>query len=279
MTAPQSNSTIPGQTPAARQAAVTMASGSHAEKLDNTFTSFARNPFLELHAFVIGDRLPERRLPQISYHLIPPDPSFSHPMREIYYRRLALLDELGVDYAVVVDNHDVLCMQSIPELPALLRGAAAGACVEHDGGKYIAGQGYTSSYFNAGVTFWHVPASRQIRADIVARGRARFRSVEDQLTLNEVLHTRYYDQMIILPCQYNYRPCLAPTRVRGWPTVTHLDGVRIYHNAHSIEAARRLVPSPAKADLPDLQADQGPLTPRQLFWRRVQHRFFSRHKV
>ncbi len=262
-----------------RQAVVTVASGGHAERLDKTFTSFAQNPFLELHAFVIGDQLPQRQLPGIHYHLEPPDPRFLLPMREIYYRRMVLIDKLGVDFAVVVDNHDVLCMQRIPELPALLRGAAVGACVEHDGGKYVAGQGYTSSYFNAGVTFWNVAASRQIREDVYARGRARFRSVEDQLTLNEVVHTRYYDQMIILPCQYNYRPCLAPKKVRHWPTVTHLDGVRIYHNVYSLEAARKLLPVRAKALLSDFPPDRGPLTAFQQFLRRVQHRLLTPHKV
>jgi hypothetical protein len=265
--------------PNARQAAVTVASGSHAEKLDHTFTSFAQNPFLELHAFIIGDRLPERQLPGITYHLEKPDSSYQHFLREIYYRRLLFIDQLACEYAVVVDNHDVLCLQPIPELPALLRGAAVGACVEHDGGKYIEGQGYTSSYVNAGVTLWNIPASRRIRADIAARGRARFRSVEDQLTLNEVIHTRYYDDLILLPCQYNYRPCLAPTRVRAWPTVPHLDGVRIYHNVYSLEAARKLLPVKGKATLADLPADSGPVTSFQRFMRRIRHRLLYRHNV
>jgi hypothetical protein len=262
-----------------RQAAVTVASGSHAERLDKTFTTFAQNPFLELHAFILGERLPERQLPGITYHLRAPDPTYQHFLREIYYRRFAFLDELDCAYAVIVDNHDVLCLQPIPELAVLLRGAAVGACVEHAGGKYIAGQSYTSSYVNAGVTFWNIQSSRQIRADIVARGRTRFRSIEDQLTLNEVVHTRYYDELILLPCQYNYRPCLAPTRVRGWPTVDHLDGVRIYHNVYSLEAARKLLPVASRARLEDLPPDAGELTPFQRFCRRAQHRLFYRHKV
>jgi len=263
----------------ARQAVVTVASGSHAERLDKTFTSFAQNPFLELHAFIIGERLPERQLPGIVYHLRDPDPTYQHFLREIYYRRFSFLDEIGCDYAVVVDNHDVLCLQLIPELPRLLRGAAVGACVEHAGGKYIDGQGYTSSYLNAGVTFWNIPQSRPIREDIVARGRSCFRSIEDQLTLNEVVHTRYYDDLVILPCQYNYRPCLAPTRVRGWPTVDHLDGVRIYHNVYSLEAARKLLPVPARARLAELVPDVGVLTPFQRFCRRARHRLGYRHRV
>ncbi|HNU99161.1 MAG TPA: hypothetical protein PKK20_04415 [Verrucomicrobiota bacterium] len=262
-----------------RQAVVTVASGQHTEILDRTFTSFGQNPFLELHAFILGERLPQRQLPGIVYHLREPDPTYQHFLREIYYRRFALIDELDCDYALIVDNHDVLCLQPIPEIPALLRGAAVGACVEHAGGKYIAGQGYTSSYVNAGVTFWNIAASRRIRADVVARGRARFRSIEDQLTLNEVVHTRYYDDLILLPCQYNYRPCLAPTRVRGWPTVSHLDGVRIYHNVYSLDAARKLIPVAARAALETLPPDGRALTPFQRFRRRVQHRLFYRHQV
>jgi lipopolysaccharide biosynthesis glycosyltransferase len=261
-----------------RQAAVAVATGSYAETLDHTFTSFAINPFLELHAVVIGDKLPDRQLPGIHYHLRAPDPAYHHPMREIYYRRFLFLDELGADYAVVVDNHDVLCMQPLPELPMLLRGAAFGACVEHAGSRYIEGQGYTSNYFNAGVTFWDVKASQAIRADIAARGRARFRSVEDQLTLNEVVNTKYYDQIVVLPCQYNYRPCLAPKKLRNWPTVNHLNGISIYHNVHCIEAARCLIPSQAKAILEDLPQDKGSITPLQQFWRKVQLRF-RRHYV
>jgi hypothetical protein len=259
--------------PSPRQAVVTVASGGHAEKLDKTFTSFAVNPFLELHAFIIGDRLPERRLPGITYHLEAPDPSYSHPMREIYYRRLLFIDQIEAEFALIVDNHDVLCLQPIPELPRLLRGAPFGAVVEHTGGRYLAGQGYTSCYLNAGVTFWHIASSRKLREAIVARGRSRYRSVEDQLTLNEVVHTRFYDDLIVLPSQYNYRACLAPVKFSNWPTVTHLDGVRIYHNVYSLEAARKLLPLPPLASLPELTADAGPLTPRQQFWRRLRHRF------
>jgi hypothetical protein len=199
-------------------------------------------------------------------------------MRELYYRRMLFLDTLDLEYAVLVDNHDVLCLQPIPELPALLRGAALGACVEHAGGRYLAGQGYTSAYLNAGVTFWHIPSSRRLREDYAARGRARFRSVEDQLTLNEVVHTRYYDDLVILPSQYNYRACLAPVRFRDWPTVTHLDGVRIYHNVYCLEAARRLLPVRPRAALPDLPPDPGPLSPFRQFCRKVRLRL-APHRV
>jgi len=264
--------------PSPRQAVVTAAFGPHAELLDRTFTTFAQNPHLELHAFIIGARLPERQCPGVTYHLEAPEPAFSHPARDLYYRRLVFLDSLGVEFALLVDNADVLCMQPLPSLPALLRGAALGACVEHAGSRYLAGQGYTSNYLNAGVTFWNVPASRQMRQEIVARGRARFRSIEDQLTLNEVVNARHLDELVILPCQYNYRALLAPARLRAWPTVTHLDGVKIYHNLWCLDAAKRLIPTRPAAALPDLPPDAGPLTPWRQFWRRVRHRL-SPHYV
>ncbi len=258
-------------TPSEKQAVVTVATGPFAERLDYTFTSFAKNPFLNLHAFIIGDRLPEKRLPGITYHLEKPDPAFSHEMRDAYYRRMLFIDQLEEEYALIVDNSDVLCLQPLPRLPQLLRGASLGACVEHDGSRYILGQGYTSAYINCGVTFWHVPSSRQMRQDFVARGRTRFRSVEDQLTFNEVVQTRFYDQMIILPCQYNFRAHYKQ-RVRGWPVVDSLDGVRIYHNAASMPEAKKLESVRPLAELPPLEPDAGPLTKRQQFWRKVQLR-------
>ncbi|MBI3417555.1 MAG: hypothetical protein HY043_19870 [Verrucomicrobia bacterium] len=256
-----------------RQAVVTVASGIHAEKLDKTFISFAQNPFLELHAFIIGSELPSRQLPGIFYHLEAPDHSFSHEMRDIYYRRLIFVDQLEVDYALIVDNSDVLCVQPLPEFPQLMRGASVAACTEHAGSRYLAGQGYTSAYINAGITFWHVPTSAKMRAEIVERGRTCFRSIEDQLTLNEVLHTCYYEQLILLPSQYNYRACLAPKRIRGWPTVTHLDGVMLYHNSHCIDAAKKLIPVKSHALLTDLPRDERPLTRYEQFWRKVRNRF------
>ena len=259
--------------PSARQVVVTVATGKFAERLDNTFTSFAQNPSVELHAFIIGEKLPERQTPGIQYHLEAPDPSFSHEMRDIYYRRFRFVDKLDAEYALIVDNSDVLCLQPLPPFSELLHGAAVAASVEHAGSRYLAGQGYTSTYINAGVTFWHLPASRQMREEIVKRGRDCFRSVEDQLTLNEVLHTLYYDQLILLPSQYNYRAFLAPKRIRGWPTVTRLDGVMIYHNSFCIDAAKKLIPVKPKADLPNLPRDEKPLAAREQFWRKVRHRF------
>jgi hypothetical protein len=257
---------------APKQIVVTVAFGSFAERLDRTFTSFAQNAFLELHAFIIGDKLPEKRFPGVNYHLRPPDPAFSHPLRDAVYRRWLFIDELEAEYALVVDNNDVLCLQPIPEIPALLRGAAFGGSVEQLGGRFIPGQGYTSSYINCGVTFWHIPSSRRMREETVDRGRAYFRNIDDQRSINEVIQTRYYDQMILLPCQYNFRAHLAPARSPNWPTISHLDGVRIYHNSTCIEAAKRLLPVKPVAELPDFPRDPAPLTPRQQFGRRLEER-------
>jgi len=253
------------------QAVVTVASGPYAERLDYTFTSFLKNRFLKLHAFIFAEELPQRRLPDITYHLVKPDASFGDPMRDMYYRRLLLIDQLEEEFVLLVDNSDVVCLQAIPELPAVLRGAGLGACVEHLGSRYVTGQGYTSEYINCGVTFWHTPTTRQMRQDVVARGRARFRSVEDQLTFNEVVQTRYYDQMIILPCQYNYR-ALLNRRLRGWPTVHHLDGVLLYHCAMCIDEAKKLTSIAARASLPPLEPDKTPLSDWEKFWRKVQLR-------
>jgi hypothetical protein len=257
--------------PMPRQIAVTVATGPFAERLDNTFTTFAQNKFLELHAFIIGEALPQRRLPEITYHLFKPDPSFMDPMREAYYRRLLFLDELGAEFALLVDNSDVLCMQPIPELPQILRGAAFAAVPEHAASRYIDGQGWTSCYFNAGVTFWDVRASKEMREAIVRRGRTRFRSVEDQLTLNEVIHTCYWDQIIVLPSQFNFRAHYKFSQ-RGWPTVSSLDGVLIYHNSTCAAEVKKLIPLKSRATLRDLVPDTAPLSDWQKFWRKVQLR-------
>jgi len=257
--------------PDSRQVVATVATGPFAERLDQTFTSFAQNKFLELHAFIIGERLPERQLPQIVYHLFKPDPSFMGELRDAYYRRLIFLDEINAEFALLIDNSDVLCMQPLPELPQLLRGAAFAGCAEHAASRYIAGQGWTSSFFNAGVTFWNIPASKTMREEIVARGRARFRSVDDQLTLNEVIHTRYYEQVVALPGQYNFRAHYK-FRQRGWPTVQSLDGVVIYHNSTCIAEAKKAIPVKRHAELPPLEPDHGPLSDWQKFWRKVQLR-------
>jgi hypothetical protein len=191
----------------------------------------------------------------------------------VYFRRLALIDQLDVDYALVVDSYDVLCLQPLPPFEELLGNCTVAACVEHLGARYVMGQGYTANFLNCGVFFWNVPASREMRREIMERGRNRFRTVaDDQFCINEVLQTKYYDRLRILPCQYNYRAYLNK-RQRGWPTVTHLDGVLIYHNAACMEEAKKLFPRNSKAQLLDLERDGRPLTPRKQFWRRLSLRF------
>jgi hypothetical protein len=256
-----------------RSAIVTVAFGRSTEHLDHTFTSFAINPGIPLHAIVIARELPRRRLPEITYHLVPPTGDFSDPLREIYYRRMEVIDALEADYALVVDSYDVLCLQRLPEFAELLGGCAVAACAEHHSARYVMGQGYTANFLNGGVFFWDLAASREIRREIVQRGRSHFRTVaDDQYCINEVLQTRYYDRLRILPCQYNYRAYLN-RRQRGWPTVMHLDGVMIYHNGTCLEEARKLMPVQARADLPPLPKDERPLTPREQFWRKLRLRF------
>jgi hypothetical protein len=262
-----------------RVAVATVVTGEAAEKLDYTFTSFARCCRLPLYAFVLGTKLPEQRLPEIEYQLVAPTGQFSHLLREVYFRRLELIDELPVDLVLVVDAYDVLCLQTLPPFSELLSGAALAGGPEHPASRYILGQGYTSSFLNGGVMFWDVRASKQIREEIVARGRSRFRSVvDDQHCLNEVVFTRYYDRVRILPCQFNYRCFLAPKGMRGWPTVEHLDGVMIYHNGTCIQMAKELTSIKAKASLAPLPQDERPLNSTEQLWRRLRTRF-SRHIV
>jgi hypothetical protein len=255
----------------ARSAAVTVAFGHSTEHLDHTFTSFAeKNPGLALHAFILGNELPKRRLPQIQYHLVAPIPDFSHPLREVYFRRMELIDQLDVDYALVVDSYDVLCLQRLPPFEELVGPAALAAVTEHQGSRYILGQGYTANFLNCGVIFWNVPASRKIREEIVERGRTRFRTVaDDQFCLNEVVQTKYYDRLRVLPCQYNYRCHILNVRQSGVATVSHLDGVLIYHNDQCMDAAKGLLPVQPKASLPALEADAQPLTKAAQFWRKM----------
>jgi hypothetical protein len=261
-----------------RSAIVTVAFGHSTERLDYTFTSFAINRGVPLHAFILGHELPRRRLPEVQYHLVEPVPDFSHPLREVYFRRLELIDRLDVDYVLTVDSYDVLCLQPLPPFDRLLGDAAVAGCVEHLGCRYILGQGYTANFLNCGVLFWNVPASRKIRAEIVARGRSHFRTVaDDQWVINEVLQTKYYDRLRILPCQYNYRAYLK-RRQRGWPTVDHLDGVMIYHNGTCMDLAKALGQPKPRAELPPLPQDGRPLTPGEQFWRRLRLRL-GRHIV
>lgn len=253
-----------------RQAVTTMVFGSHAERLDETFTSFAVNPFLELHAFILGDALPAKRAPGVTYHLVKPENTFSLIYREANYRRWEVIDRLDADHVLVVDGIDVLCLQPIPELPRVLGGAHAAAAVEHNGGRFLFGPQYTSTYLNAGVSFWDLQASRDLRAEILQRGRTRFRSKsDDQHTFNEVLHL-HHDRLRVLTNHYNCRGLLR-RRVRGWPTLTRLDGVLIYHT-DDVAIAKRMMPVKPRTELPPLEPDAGPLTPREQFWRNVKNR-------
>jgi hypothetical protein len=54
-----------------RSAIVTVAFGHSTERLDHTFTSFAINEGVPLHALIVGQELPEREK-EITYHLIQP---------------------------------------------------------------------------------------------------------------------------------------------------------------------------------------------------------------
>lgn len=257
----------------ARSAIVTVAFGKSTEHLDYTFTSFAqKNPGVPLHAFIIGQHLPKRQLPEVQYHLIAPQPDFSQPLREIYFRRMELIDQLEVDFALVVDSYDVLCLHPLGPLETLLGGCDVAAVVEHMGARYVLGQGYTANFLNGGVFLWNVPGSRDIRREIVARGRAHFRTIaDDQYCINEVIQTRYFERLRILPCQYNFRAHYRHKQ-RGWPSVDTLDGVKIYHNATCMDAVKALGATQLRAALPDLPRDPRPLTEKEQFWRKLRNR-------
>lgn len=245
---------------------VTVAFGHATEHLDHTFASFAINQGVPLHAFIIGTELPHRRIEGIKYHLVAPVPDFSHPLREIYFRRLELIDRLDTDFVLVVDSYDVLCLQPLPPFEKILGDAAVAACVEYQPGRALLGSAYTSNFLNGGVIFWNVPRSRDIRAEVVARGRSHFRTVaDDQYCLNEVIHAKYADRLRILPCHYNYRFPVPQV-------VNSLDGIKIYHNPWCIPEAKALLPVKTVARLPSLPEDGRPLTEREQFWRRLRNR-------
>jgi hypothetical protein len=251
-------------------AIVTTAFGHSTENLDYTFLSFAeKTPGVPLHAFILGEKLPERKFPQITYHLVTPIPDFSHPLREVYFRRHELIDQLDVEFALVIDSYDVLCLQPLPPFEKILAGFDMAAATEHMGSRSILGQGYTANFLNGGVTWWNVPKSREIRAEIIERGKTRFRTVaDDQLVINEVVQTKYFDRVRILPCQFNFRAYFN-RKQRGWPTVKHLHGVFIYHNATCMDDAKKLGPVNPRAELPPLERDPLPLNEKQQFWRRL----------
>lgn len=253
------------------QVAVTVVFGEHIEKLDLTFTSFLLNQHLELHAFILGDKLPNNIVPRITYHLKDFDSTYSNPIRDADFRRWEFIDELKADYAIVVDGLDVLCLQPIPELPNLLRGAAVGACMEHPSGRYLDGKIYCGNFLNAGVTIWNIQKSRQIRNDIIRHGRVRYRNnVDDQLSLNEVIYAKYLDELIILPCVYNYRAYYRRHKW-GWPTCQNFDGVRIYHH-DEWRKAKCCVPVKAHPPMVKLKPDRGPIGNWKQLLRRLSQR-------
>jgi len=262
-----------------KSAIVTVAFGQSTEHLDHTFLSFAeKNPEVPLHAFILGAELPKQRLPQINYHLVASIPDFSHPLREVYFRRHELIDRLDVEFALVVDSYDVLCLQSLPSFEQVLAEFPLAAVTEHMGSRYLLGQGYTSNFLNGGVTFWNLAKSRAIRSEIIERGRRHFRiPADDQMVINEVVQAKYFDQLRILPSQFNYRAYLNKKQ-RGWPTVTHLDGVLIYHNASCMDEAKKLGSIKPRADLLPLPRDEGPLNRKQQFWRRARQ-WFAPHII
>jgi len=249
-----------------RSAIVTVAFGHSIERLDHTFTSFTLNRGVPLHAFIIGRELPKRRMENIEYHLVAPIPDFSHPLREIYFRRLELIDQLDVDFALVVDSYDVLCLQPLPAFERLLGDADLGACVEYQKGRTLLGSKYTANFLNCGVMFWNVSRSRDIRSKIVQRGRSHFRTItDDQYCLNEVVHTQYADRIRLLPCHYNYRLDIPKT-------INCLDGIKIYHHPWCIDAAKKLLPVKAVAELESLPQDSQKLTKNEMFRRRMKNR-------
>lgn len=260
-----------------RQIVATVVYGSHAGRLDETFTSFLINPGFELHAFILGERLPERRAAGVEYHLRPFDPDFLHPLRDADFRRWMLFDELGADYALVVDGVDVACLRPIPPIPQLLRGSAVGGCVEHAAARYFENGVYTAHFLNAGVTFWDVRASKAIREEIVGRGRARFRSlIDDQLSLNEVIHCHHIEKLMILPSIYNHRAFLGG-RPRRWPIVDNLDGVYIYHNDDCSRLAKNSTHKD-RPEIPSLEPDRKRPSPSAQLLRRLRARL-DRHIV
>lgn len=251
-------------------AIVTVAFGHSTEHLDYTFLSFAeKNPGVPLHAFIIGSRLPERRLPQITYHLVAPIPDFSHPLREVYFRRHELIDQLDAEFVLIVDSYDVLCLQPLPSFEKILAGFDMAGATEVNGSRYMLGLGHTANFLNGGVTFWNMPKSRDIRTEIIQRGKTRFRLVaDDQLVINEIVQTKHFNRVRILPCQYNFRPFFRartwqrikplffnlhhPSNWRLWPSVDHLDGVLIYHNLTSMDLVKAQSGMKPQASLPEL---------------------------
>jgi len=124
-------------------------------------------------------------------------------MREAIIGGCCSLDETGAAFAPSGHHSDVLCMQSLPELPQICAARAFAAAPEHAASRYCR-QGWTGCYFHAGVTFWNVPARKRCAKNRGARPNA-FPQCGDQLTLNEVISHRLLEQVVVLPSQYNFR--------------------------------------------------------------------------
>ncbi len=266
-----------------RQVIVTTVFGSGANRLGETFTSFLKIPDTELHVFVYGDSLPTNPLPGLKYHLVKADPQFVSTRRDALFRRWTWPDSLDAEFALVVDGTDVICLRELPRFEKILRGAGVAGATEWGLPVKILGQGYTSTYINGGVTFWHLPSSKVIREEIVARGRARFRGeYDDQTVLNEVIHTKYFDQLVVLPSQYNWR-ALYKRDFRGWqhhwrawPRRDNLDGVYLYHNNNAVREVLQDYPHlkiKSHAELPTFPQDQHPLSKWEMFKRKLAHRW------
>lgn len=268
---------------ASRQVITTTVFGSGVNRLGETFTSFLKQPDTELHVFVYGDELPAAPIPGLHYHLVKPDPQFVSTRRDALFRRWTWPDTLDAEYALVVDGTDVVCLRELPRFEKLLRGASVAGSPEWMPPLKILGQGYTGAYLNGGVTFWHLPSSRAMREEIVARGRARFRGeYDDQTVLNEVIHTKYFDQLVVLPSQYNWRALYKKDfrgwqhQWRAWPRQDNLDGVYLYHNNNSVAEVLRDLPTLRplpQARLPEFPTDQHPLSDWDKLKRKLVHRW------
>jgi len=266
-----------------RQVVVTTVFGPIAETLDRTFGTFEKIPEAELHVFVYGDALPQNRLATAQYHLVRHDPEFVSVRRDALFRRWTLPDSLGADYALVVDAGDAVCVRPLPRFSELLRGGSFAGSPEWVRPMRILGQGFTSTYINAGVTFWNLPKSAKIRTEVANRGRTHYRGpFDDQTVLNEVLNTLYFEEMTVLPSQFNWRAYYKRSYIswkshfRFWPRVDSLDGVYIYHNQHCHALVADEIQGrqpPERAVLPILPKDEHPLSAWTLFWRRLVHRW------
>ncbi len=265
-----------------RQVIITTVFGPKAESIAKTFATFTKVPNAQLHVFVYNPGLPRNRHPQIAYHLVTPEPALVSVRRDALFRRWILPDGLDADYALVVDGTDAICIHPLPPFRDLLRGASVAGAPEWGPPVRVLGQGFTSTYINGGVTFWDLKASAGIRQQIVLRGRQCYRGpFDDQTTLNEVVNTSFFDQLTVLPPQFNWRALYKKNfrswhhNFRNWPRVDSLDGVQIYHNQHCVDEVLAAIanrkPEP-KASLPELPADTHPLSNFELLKRRLAHR-------